>query len=80
MQQMEWREALAQAGTSHEVEALEAEVRNAVSSLASQLRSQLDDRSDLTQGAAEAAQTVQRLMFLSKFQQDIDRKMDALQI
>ena len=80
MQQMEWREALAQAGSSHEVEALEAEVRKAVSSLTSQLRSQLDDRSDLNQGAAEAAQTVQRLMFLSKFQQDIDRKMDALQI
>lgn len=80
MQQMQWREALAQAGSSHEVEALEAEVRTAASSLTTQLRAQLDEHSDLAQGAAEAAQTVQRLMFLSKFQQDIDRKMDALQL
>ena len=80
MQQMQWREALAQAGSSHEVEALEDEVRTAASSLTTQLRAQLDEHSDLAQGAVEAAQTVQRLMFLSKFQQDIDRKMDALQI
>ena len=80
MQQMEWREALAQAGSSHEVEALEAEVKTAVTSMTAQLHRQLDETPDARLGAAEAAQTVQRLMFLSKFQQDIDRKMDALQI
>lgn len=80
MQQMEWREALAQASSSGEIDALAAEVQTAVSLLTAQLRRQLDDSADLRPGAAEAAQTVQRLMFLSKFQQDIDRKMDALQI
>ena len=79
MQQMEWREALSQARTAQDVESLEADVKSAVARWGEQLVQQLDHHPDPGAGAREAVQTVQRLMFLTKFQQDIDRKMDALQ-
>lgn len=74
MQQMAWRESLAEAGTAAEFEALVGEVALARTGAIAELRSTLDDRHDFV----AAAQQVRALMFIERFSQDIDRRIDAL--
>ena len=74
MQQMAWRESLAEAGTAAEVEALVDEMALARTGAIAELRSTLDDRHDFV----AAAQQVRALMFIERFSQDIDRRIDAL--
>lgn len=78
VQQMEWRESLGEASSTEAVQALQDEVDRARDHGLALLASQLDHSTDVKGGAQEAVSTVQRLMFLSKFQQDIDRRVDAL--
>jgi len=75
MQQMNWREALEEAGSAGEVAALDAQVQAQERSLFSVLEQQLDVSADLQ----AAAQSVRALMFLAKFRADIDRRLEVLE-
>ena len=74
MQQMEWREALDDADSAEAVEALADQVaahrRQAVEALADTI----DARADM----AAAAQQVRALMFVERFAEDVDRRLEAL--
>ncbi len=74
MQQMEWREALADAATLASVEALENEVAAHRRTALAALQDTLDAERDF----AQAAQQVRALMFVERFAQDIDRRLEAL--
>ena len=74
MQQMEWREALADAATLASVEALEDEVAAHRRTALAVLQDTLDAERDF----AQAAQQVRALMFVERFAQDIDRRLEAL--
>ena len=74
MQQMEWREALDDAGGADEVEALSDEVAAHRSRALAALATSLDERGD----AKAAAQQVRALMFVERFAQDIERRLEAL--
>ena len=75
MQQMAWREALDDAADVAAVQALDDEVAAHEKNQLEQLRRELDDSGD----AAAAAHTVRGLMFVSRFRQDIDRRLEALE-
>jgi molecular chaperone HscB len=74
MQQMEWREALDDAGALPQVEALDVSVTEHERVLFAQLASLLDESQD----AKAAAVQVRALMFVARFRQDIARRLDAL--
>lgn len=74
MQQMQWREALEDAQDVAEVEALEREVRAAEGGLLAELHELLDLRDD----PRTAAQRVRALMFVERFREDIEARLDAL--
>jgi len=74
IQQMQWREALEEAATPAEINALEAEVIGAERDLLADVTRLLDDAGD----AATAAAQVRALMFVTRFRQDIERRLDAL--
>jgi molecular chaperone HscB len=74
MQQMEWREALDDAMTAGQVETLAAEVAARRESALDALRETLDERRD----ARAAAQQVRALMFVERFAEDIERRLEAL--
>lgn len=74
MQQMEWREALDDAMTAEQVQELADQVAARRGSALEALRETLDDRRD----AREAAQQVRALMFVERFAEDIERRLEAL--
>lgn len=74
MQQMEWREALEEADSSARINALEAEVRQAQSQALERCAWLIDEQRDY----AAAAQQVRALMFIARFAQDIERRLDQL--
>jgi molecular chaperone HscB len=74
MQQMEWREALDDAMTAGQVETLAAEVAARRESALDALRETLDERRD----ARAAVQQVRALMFVERFAEDIERRLEAL--
>lgn len=74
MQQMAWREALDEAGGLAQVEGLDAEIAAAEKTLLADVQRQLDAQGD----AAAAAAGVRSLMFVQRFRQDIERRLDAL--
>jgi len=74
MQQMEWREALEDAHSEADFDALDADV-------ASSRREMLQKCEQLlgsSAGARDAVQVVRSLMFVERFAQDIDRHRDQL--
>lgn len=75
MQQMEWREALDEASGVSDVEALSNDVREA---RAAQLL-QIEQLLDRDRNYAQAAQAVRALMFIERFSDDIDRRLEALE-
>ncbi len=75
MQQMAWREALAEADGADAVELLAAEVGAARKALLAQLGHTLDDERDF----ARAAQQVRALMFVERFAHDVDQRLEALE-
>ncbi|MBK6862316.1 MAG: Fe-S protein assembly co-chaperone HscB [Ideonella sp.] len=75
MQQMAWREALAEADGADAVELLAAEVGAARKALLAQLGHTLDDERDF----ARAAQQVRALMFVERFAHDVDQRLQALE-
>ena len=74
MQQMAWREALDDAASVSQVEALGDEVSTHRAAALAQLQVTLDERHD----HRAAAQQVRALMFSERFAQDIDRRLEAL--
>ena len=74
MQQMEWREALDDAASADEVQALADEVARRRTDELEQLRIAFDERGD----AQAAAQQVRALMFVERFAEDIERRLEAL--
>lgn len=74
MQQIEWREALESARSVDEVEAIADEVSARKRSAFDRLRETLDTRGDI----AEAAEQVRALMFVERFVEDIDHRLEAL--
>ena len=73
MQQMEWREALDEARTQADVQAIDDCVEQVERSLLADLARCLDERQDARAGA----QQVRALMFVHRFRQDIERRLDA---
>jgi molecular chaperone HscB len=73
-QQMQWREALDEATGAGALHRLANDVGAVERSLLEDLRAQLDDRGD----ARAAAATVRALMFVGKFRNDVERRIDAL--
>jgi molecular chaperone HscB len=74
MQQMEWREALDEATGIDEVEALADEVAERRRAALADLRTTFDEQHD-TDAAAEQ---VRALMFVERFAEDIDQRLEAL--
>ena len=74
VQQMAWREALDEARDLPAVEALAAEVAAHRAGALDRLEETIDVRHD----PAEAAQQVRALMFVERFADDVDRRLEAL--
>ncbi len=74
MQQMAWREALDDAETPVQVQALDDSVARDERTMLAALTDLLDQQDD----TAAAAAQVRALMFLARFRQDIDRRLDLL--
>ena len=77
MQQMEWREQLAEAGSLDEVDALSDEVVAARKATLRALEAQIDGGDQVDWRAVAGA--VRGLMFVDRFLADVDRRIDALQ-
>ena len=74
MQQMAWREALDDATGVSGVERLEAEVMRSQGAMLQDVSRLLDVEGNATGAAAQ----VRALMFVSRFRQDIERRLDLL--
>ena len=75
IQQLEWREALDEASSKAELEALAAEVAGQRQAALQRLETLLDVDRDFPR----AAQEVRVLMFIERFVHDVDRRLDALE-
>ena len=81
MQQMAWREALEDARSVADVAALQAELDGEQQAALAEVERLLDATQKTAQQAAnpaQAAQQVRALMFMSRFRQDVERKLDKL--
>jgi molecular chaperone HscB len=74
MQQLEWREGLDEAHGVAEVQTIAAEVQAHRSAALDRVQQTLDIARDF----AAAAQQVRALMFIERFGDDIDRRLEAL--
>jgi molecular chaperone HscB len=74
VQQLEWREALDEARTAAQVEALADDVRERRAAAFAQLAGTIDVRADWK----AAAQQVRALMFIERFAEDVDHRLEAL--
>jgi molecular chaperone HscB len=74
LQQMGWREALDEASALQAVQALDDEVRAVEGAWLAELQVLLDDTGD----AQAAAGKVRALMFVARFRQDLDSRLEAL--
>ena len=75
MQQMQWREALEEARGLADVQALEDEVLKAERAQLQQVQQLLDEAGN----ARAAAAQVRALMFVQRFRQDIEKRLDGLE-
>lgn len=74
VQQMAWREALEDARDGAEVERIDDEIAGAERVLLAEVESKLDTLGD----AAAAAADVRALMFVRRFREDVERRLEAL--
>lgn len=75
MEQMEWREALDEATGVVEVEALDEQVLQREQALHAHIGKLLDVQGD----AAAASAEVRALMFINRFREDINRRLEQLE-
>ncbi|WP_427911922.1 Fe-S protein assembly co-chaperone HscB [Ramlibacter sp. MMS24-I3-19] len=74
MQQMEWREALDDAATDHELEAVSDQLAEARQRTLKDIERLLDRDGD----ARAAAQQVRAMMFIERFAHDVEQRFDQL--
>jgi molecular chaperone HscB len=74
MQQMQWREALDEADTEDDMN----QINDQASSLLRAMLLKVERQLDVELLAPEAAQTVRTMMFVEKFQADIERRYELL--
>ena len=74
MQQMQWREALDDAATEGELDALARELSEARAQVLTHIESLLDEAQD----AAAAAHEVRALMFIERFDHDVQARFEQL--
>ena len=74
MQQMEWREALDEATSAGDLQALKAQTQSSARELTAQLAQALDTDGDATR----AAQSVRALMFVERFASEVEDRLDQL--
>ncbi|HSI55243.1 MAG: Fe-S protein assembly co-chaperone HscB [Ramlibacter sp.] len=74
VEQMEWREALDEARTAADLQALETELDRSRSETLQSIGRLLDEERD----AAAAAQRVRALMFIERFGHDVENRVDQL--
>ena len=74
MQQMEWREALDDAHSAQQIDALDLVVKNAERDALEQCAALLDE----AHNHAGAAQQVRALMFLARFARSVEQRADQL--
>lgn len=74
MQQMAWREALDEAADAAAAQSLDDQVAAQQAALFAQVEESLDRQGD----AAAAAQQVRALMFVDRFRQAIDQRLESL--
>ncbi|MBS0292948.1 MAG: Fe-S protein assembly co-chaperone HscB [Proteobacteria bacterium] len=74
MQQMQWREALGEAASVAELDALDDETQAARSAALARCGELIDERQDW----AGAAREVRSLMFIARFARDIDSRREQL--
>lgn len=74
MQQMSWREALDEARSLADVQALDDDIAAQQAQLLARVGQLLDEQHD----AAAAAEQVRALMFVRRFRSDIAKRLDAL--
>jgi molecular chaperone HscB len=75
MQQMEWREALDEAADGMAVQELAAQVAAHERALLGRLQELFDQCNDV----AAAAELLRALMFVVRFRQDVEQRLDALE-
>ena len=74
MEQMEWREALDDAATDHELEAVSDRLEEARRRVLHDIERLLDRDDD----ASAAAQQVRAMMFIERFAHDVEQRFDQL--
>jgi molecular chaperone HscB len=74
MQQIQHREALEEAESPAALQSLADEIQAQKAQLLEQLEASLDQQAD----AAQAAQQVRALMFVERFAQEIDARIDQI--
>lgn len=74
-QQMEWREALAEAASADDVRKLDADVHARLKALRDDVQADLDQRGD----TAAALPKLRQWMFLSRLRDEIERRLEALE-
>lgn len=74
MQQMAWREALDEAQDGAAMQALDAQVQAHEQALLGRLQQLLDEHGD----AAAAAEQLRALMFVARFRQDVEARLEKL--
>ena len=75
MQQMQWREALDEAHSLAQVQAIDADIAATEGQLLAHVQHLLDETHDAT----AAAEKVRALMFVQRFRQDIHARLEALE-
>jgi molecular chaperone HscB len=75
MQQMAWREALDEVQDGAAALALDAQVSAQERALLGRMQDLLDERND----AAAAAEQLRALMFVARFRQDVERRLEAFE-
>jgi molecular chaperone HscB len=75
MQQMELRETLDEADSADKLDELHEECTQLLRSMLTKAEQLIDTQKDF----AAAAQSVRALMFIDKFQQDIDKRIEAIE-
>jgi molecular chaperone HscB len=75
VQQMAWREALDEANDSASVQALDAQVAAQEQALLGRLQASFDEYGD----AAAAAEQLRALMFVARFRQDVEQRLEAFE-
>ena len=78
MEQMEWREGVEEARTAGEIDELE-QLHRRLLHHSRDVRAELARQLDVDHDYTEAADTVRRLMFIEKLQQEIDEALLALE-